>query len=129
MLAYTEQNPVFGLWLTVVDPPKSAEEWELQNPFAPGREVDPWLHYAGPFIHDRSKLREFWESCRAIESEESEGKVLLRFLRGGDGPRIEVTCDGAADWLPVRLRAGDVRTWRSANRPRRSKVRTWTANP
>ncbi len=105
MLAYTEQNPVYGLWLTVVKPPQSAEEWEYQSP-APQRRLDPWLHYAEPFCADRSKMREHFEKCRAIESEEADGRVLLRFIFADDRGRLEVTCDRAADWLPVRLRSG-----------------------
>ena len=107
MLAYTEQNPVYGLWLTVVKPPQSAEEWEYQSP-APQRRLDPWLHYAKPFCTNRSKLREYWETCRAIESEEAEGRVLLRFIFAEDRGRLEVTCDRAADWLPVRHRSGPI---------------------
>ena len=109
MLAYTEQNPVWGLFLTVVKPPGSAEEWEYQTAFAPHRHLDPWLHYAQPFVADQQKLRDFWENCRAIESEEAGGKVLLRFLRADTGGRVEVICDQAADWLPVRLRGGQMR--------------------
>ncbi len=110
MLAYTEQNAAWGLFLTVVKPPKSAEEWEYQTAFAPHRHLDPWLHYAQPFVADRKMLRDFWENCRAIESEEAGGKVLLRFLRANanNNTRVEVTCNEAADWLPVQLRAGDM---------------------
>ena len=50
MLAYTEQNAVWGLFLNVVKPPQSAEEWEYQTAFAPHRHLDPWLHYAQPFL-------------------------------------------------------------------------------
>jgi RNA polymerase sigma factor (sigma-70 family) len=41
MLAYTEQNPAWGLFLTVVKPPRSAAEWEYQTAFAPHRHLDP----------------------------------------------------------------------------------------
>jgi hypothetical protein len=109
MLAYTEQNPAWGLFLTVVKPPRSAEEWEYQTAFAPHRHLDSWLHYARPFCTDRKTVRDYWESCHAIESEEEAGKVLLRFLRVDTGGRMEVICDQAADWLPVRLRAGQIR--------------------
>jgi RNA polymerase sigma factor (sigma-70 family) len=109
MLAHTEQNAAYGLVFTVVKPPRSAEEWEHQNPFAPRKHLDPWLHYARPFCADRKQLREFLENCRAIESEESGGKVLLRFLLANNKARVEVTCDESADWLPVRLRTSDMR--------------------
>ncbi len=108
MLAYTENNSTWGLTLTVNKPPASAWDWESQHPFAPMPRLDPWLHYAEPFCHDRSKLREVWEHDSAIESEEAGGKVLLRFLRADNGGRLEVTCDAAADWLPVRLRGGQI---------------------
>jgi RNA polymerase sigma factor (sigma-70 family) len=108
MLAYTENNPNWGLMLSVDKPPTSTEDWELQHPFAPMPHLDPWLHYAGPFCQDRAKMRDFLEHCRAIESEEAGGKVLLRFLRADGGGRVEVTCEQAADWLPVGLRAGEV---------------------
>jgi RNA polymerase sigma factor (sigma-70 family) len=108
MLAYTENNSTWGLRLIVDKPPGSAEEWESQHPFAPMPRLDPWLHYAGPFCQDRAELRDFWEHCRAIESEESDGRVLLRFLRADNGGRVEITCDAAAAWLPVRLRAGQI---------------------
>ena len=55
-------------------------------------------------------MREVWENCRAIESEEKGGKVLLRFIHNSiNNGRGEVTCDQSADWLPVQHRAGDVR--------------------
>ena len=110
MLAYTEQNAAWGLFLTVVKPPRSAEEWEYQTAFAPHRHLDPWLHYAQPFVAHRKMLRDFWENCRAIESEEAGGKVLLRFLRANanNNTRVEITCDAAADWLPAQLRAGEM---------------------
>jgi hypothetical protein len=109
MLAYTEEHAVYGFFLTIVKPPQSAEEWERQNPFAPLKSLDPWLHYAEPFCTDPRSLRGFLESCRAIESEEAGGKVLLRLLRADGGWRVEITCDEAADWLPVRVRSGDLR--------------------
>jgi len=108
MLAYTEENAAWGLYLTVVKPPQTAEEWEYQS-HALLRHLDPWLHYAQPFCADRNRLRDFWENCRAIESEEQGGKLLLRFLRADNSARVEVTCVEAADWLPVRVRAGDMR--------------------
>jgi hypothetical protein len=114
MLAYTETNPTYGLQLTVNKPPASAEDWEYQHAFAPVPRLDPWLHYAEPFCQDRSKLREIWEHDSAIVSEESDGKVLLRFLRADNGGRLEVICDPAVDWLPVRLRGGQIQKgeWR-----------------
>ncbi len=55
-------------------------------------------------------MREIWENCRAIESEEKGGKVVLRFILNNiNNGRAEVTCDQSAEWLPVRIRAGDVR--------------------
>ncbi len=108
MLAYTENDLTWGLRLMVEKAPASAEEWEHRHPFAPRPHLDPWLHYAAPFCQDRAILRDFWEHCRAIESEEPGGRVLLRFLRADNDGRVEITCDPAADWLPVRLRAGQV---------------------
>ncbi len=108
MLAYTNEDLNWGLSLKVMKPPASAEDWQAQS-VAPLRRLDPWLHYAQPFCQDRARLREFWENCRAIESEEAGGKVLLRFLRADNGGRVEVTCDRDADWLPVRLRGGQMR--------------------
>jgi RNA polymerase sigma factor (sigma-70 family) len=109
MLACTHDNPVYGVFLTVTKPPESAEEWEYNSPLARERQLDPWLSYAPPFLYDGPKLRNFWESCRKIESEEAGGKVLLRFLGGENPGRTEVTCDGASDWLPVRVRGGEMR--------------------
>jgi RNA polymerase sigma factor (sigma-70 family) len=108
MVAYTENNSTWGLMLTVDKPPTSAKDWEHQHPFAPPPQLDPWLHYAMPFCQDRAQLRDFWEQCGAIESEEADGRVLLRFLRADNGGRTEVTCEEVADWLPVRLRSGPV---------------------
>jgi peroxiredoxin len=109
MLAYTHRNPVYGLYLTVEEPPRSAHDWETQYAFAGVRRLDPWLHYAEPFCQDRAQLREVLENARAIESEEADGRILLRFFPGGTIGRTEITCDRAADWLPVRLRGGEVR--------------------
>ncbi len=106
MLAYTGEDMLYGFLLTVVKPPRSAEEWEYQSPFVPLRHLDPWLYYAGPFCTNRDVLRGWWEKCRTIESEEGGGKVLLRFLHAESGGRLEVTCEEATDWLPVHLRAG-----------------------
>jgi peroxiredoxin len=108
VLAYTEENEVQGLYLTVVEPPGSAGDWERRGG-APLRRLDPWLHYAEPFCQDRATLRKFWENCRAIESEEEGGTVLLRFIRADNSGRVEITCDRSSDWLPVRLRAGETR--------------------
>jgi peroxiredoxin len=91
----------------VVDPPRSAEEWEFQYPFAAVSRVDPWLHYAEPFCHDRASLRAVLEKARAIESEEADGRILLRFFPAGNNARVEITCDRSVDWLPVRLRSGE----------------------
>ncbi len=108
MLAYTQNDATWGLRLTVEKPPASADDWERQHAFAPMPQLDPWLHYAVPFCQDRAKLREYWEHCGTIESEESGGKVVLRFVRVNGGWRNEITCDQSADWLPVRLRAGSM---------------------
>ncbi len=107
MLAYTEDNAAYGLVLTVVKPPQSSETWRYSYPFAKSTRLDPWLHYAMPFLADQKMLREVWGKCRKIESEESNGKALLRFFYEKGG-RAEVTCAQDADWLPVRFRAGDV---------------------
>lgn len=112
MLAYTHQNPAYGLYLTVENPPRSAGDWETQYPFAGVRRLDPWLHFAEPFCQDRAQLRKVLEDARAIESEEADGRVLLRFFPGGTNFRTEITCDRAVDWLPVRLRVGDMRDGR-----------------
>ena len=112
ILAYTEQNPVYGLSLLVRKPPQSAEDWKNLTAWAAARDLDPWLHYAQPFLTDQKLLREFWENCARIESEEQKnGTILLRFLRAGDsdGGRVEIECDRAVDCLPVRVRAGDMR--------------------
>ncbi len=111
MLAYTEENAAYGLVLTVKPPPQSSQEWEYSSPFVRSPRLDPWLHYASPFLVEQKMLREVWEKCGKIESEESDGKVLLRFLYGGTGGkgRSEVTCARDADWLPVRFRAGEMR--------------------
>jgi RNA polymerase sigma factor (sigma-70 family) len=116
VLAYTELSPTWGLFLTVTNPPQSALEWERS-----GRDpwrLDPSLHYAQPFCGHGQQLRDYWENCRAIESEEADGKVLLRFLHrfhppgGAQDWRWEITCDGAADWLPVLDRGGPIRDGR-----------------
>jgi RNA polymerase sigma factor (sigma-70 family) len=111
MLAYTEENAAYGLVLTVKPPPQSSQDWEYSTPFVQSPLLDPWLHYASPFLAEQKMLREVWQRCGKIESEESNGKVLLRFLYGGTGGkgRGEVTCAQDADWLPVRFRAGEMR--------------------
>jgi RNA polymerase sigma factor (sigma-70 family) len=113
ILAYTELSSTWGLFLTVTKPPSSVTEWERggRDPWR----LDPSLHYAQSFCAHRDELRSFSQDCLRIESEEVAGKVLLRFLRRLPGPngdrdwRLEITCDGAADWLPVLDRGGPVR--------------------
>ena len=108
MFAYTAQDRTWGLMLTVTKPPSSVEEWQAGGN-AQLRYLDPLLHYAEPFCQDRARFRELAVSCRAIESEEADGKVLLRFLRADNNFRMEVTCDKAAEWLPTRLLSGEMR--------------------
>ena len=108
MFAYTGQDTTWGLLLSVKNPPRSVAEWE-QGGEAQLRYLDPLLHYAEPFCQDGAQLRQIVESCRAVESEETDGKVLLRFLRDDNNFRMEIICDKAADWLPTSLRSGQVR--------------------
>jgi RNA polymerase sigma factor (sigma-70 family) len=107
MFAYTQQDSTWGLLLTVTDPP-SVAEWEGGG-LSQLRYLDPLLHYSQPFCQGSARLRQLAESCRTIESEEAEGKVLLRFLRADNDFRVEITCDKAVDWLPTRSRSGQVR--------------------
>jgi RNA polymerase sigma factor (sigma-70 family) len=108
MFACTAQDRTWGLFLTVTKPPSSVEEWQAggHNQL---RYLDPLLHYAEPFCQDVSQFRQFAGSCRAIESEEKAGTVLLRFLRADNNFRVEVSCEEATDWLPTRLRSGQMR--------------------
>ncbi len=108
MFAYTALDRTWGLFLAVINPPRSVSEWQ-QGGHAQLRYLDPLLHYAEPFCQDAAQLRELAGKCSAIESEEADGKVLLRFLRADNNFRMEVTCDEAADWLPTQLRSGQVR--------------------
>ena len=108
MFAFTAQDRTWGLFLTVENPPRSVSEWQ-HGGHAQLRYLDPLLHYAEPFCQDASQLRELAGKCSAIESEEADGKVLLRFLRADNNFRLEVTCDEVADWLPTQLRSGQVR--------------------
>ncbi len=108
ILAYTEENSAWGLFLTVTKPPQSDEEWEYKSP-AYHRKLDPWLHYAQPLCTHKGQLRDFWEHCSAIESEEASGKVVLKFVRLQPSWRLEITCSAANDWLPESLRGGEVK--------------------
>ncbi len=108
VFAYTQQDSTWGLLLTVTNPPRSAAEWE-RGGHAQLRYLDPLLHYAEPFCQDSATLRQLAESCGTIESEEAGGTVLLRFLRADNDFRVEITCDKAVDWLPTRLRSGQMR--------------------
>ena len=65
MLAYTEQNPVYGLVLSVRKPPQSAEEWKNSTAWVASRDLDPWLHYAQPFLTDRNASEGFLAELRS----------------------------------------------------------------
>jgi thiol-disulfide isomerase/thioredoxin len=107
-LAYTEENPAWGLFLTVTRPPQSDDEWEFKS-HAYHRKLDPWLYYAQPFCTHKGQLRDFWEHCSAIESDEADGRVVLKFARSQPSWRVEITCSAANDWLPELLRGGEVK--------------------
>jgi len=107
MLAYTEINPTYGTFL-VVDRPPTLDDWKFQHP-THLTFIDPWVHYAPNFRDVQPSLREFWEVCRSIESDESEGVTHFRFRRGDSQGRVDIDCAAAADHLPVKTRAGEVR--------------------
>ncbi len=107
MLAYTEVNPVYGTFLVVDYPPASIKTWEHQHALQFSH-IDPWVNYAANY-RSVSNLREFWNGCRTIESEEEQGLVLLRFLRSDTNGRIEIYCDKNTEYLPVKTRAGENR--------------------
>ena len=122
MLAYTEENPVYGLWLTVMKPPQSVGDWEKRS-FAPLRHLDPWLYYAGPFCSDTKMMREVWEDCRAIESEEKGSKVLLRFIHNNDQQRARGSHLRRGRGLVASAAPGGRRAGRRVGRDRRSEHR------
>jgi len=107
MVAYTEIHPYYDVFLTVDFPPPSSDEWKFRRP---GRFtiLDPWIHYASNFRGVEPSLREFWEKCR-IESEESDGVIHLSFFRTDSPGRVDIYCDRAVDYLPVRTLAGEMR--------------------
>jgi hypothetical protein len=108
MLAAPERNPVYGFFLVVDFPPASLSDWRFQHPALLTR-LDPWVHYASNFRAAKPSLREFWEGCRTIEAEEAEGVVRLRFARADTNGRVDIYCDKAADYLPVRTLGGENR--------------------
>ena len=107
MLAYTEIHPTYGAFLVVDFPPSSYTDWTYRHPNQLTF-IDPWVHYASIFRGVEPSLREFWEGRKSIESEESGGVIRLQFWRGNSKGRLEIYCDAAVDYLPVKVRGGDV---------------------
>jgi RNA polymerase sigma factor (sigma-70 family) len=106
LVAQIQDHELYGVTLKVEPPPGSLDDWHN------GHDLDPWVHYASCFRPEPMTLQDLWSDCRTIESESDGKTILLKFAYARNTGWMEITCDEAADLLPVLCRYGDVQQGR-----------------